>query len=162
MSSVRAGVSGILKIHGLHTRLSKLVKTPVFWAFTIWGNVCILGGAELMHRLEGEINPAAADYVDCLIWAVGIVTTVGSGGIVPVTLAGKVLLIVMMMGGALFLWSYMAIFIGALVEPELHSLEKEVSELQHEVREEEELLGKLREILAKNRMRAEKNNPNRN
>lgn len=62
-------------------------------------------------------------------------TTVGSGNIFPVTFAGKMIGIFMMMGGALFIWSYMALFIGILIEPELRYIEREVSEIQHEMRD---------------------------
>ena len=66
-------------------------------------------------------------------WAVGMATTVGGGSIEPVTPTGKVLSIMMMMGGTLFLWSYMALFVGAFVNPELKLIEHEVADLQHEI-----------------------------
>jgi hypothetical protein len=74
-------------------------------------------------------------FVDSLSWAVGMVTTVGGGTVYPVTLSGKILGIFMMMGGALFLWSYMALFIGILIEPELSHIQREVDEIQHDFRD---------------------------
>ncbi len=82
------------------------------------------------------MNPSIHGFLDSLFWAVGLATTVGSGNIHPITPAGKVLSIFMMMGGALFLWSYMAIFVGALVDPELRRIEREVSEIQHDLQGE--------------------------
>lgn len=107
----------------------------LFWLFTFLGNGCVGGGAILFHYFEYGNNPSMSHYLDSLTWAVGIVTTVGSGNIAPVTIEGKVLQIFMMMFGAVFLWSYMAMFIGILVEPDLALLEKEVSEIQHEVKD---------------------------
>ncbi len=117
-------------------RLLALVKTPFFWWVTFWGNVFILSAAVLFHWIEGNMNPSIHGFLDSLFWAVGLATTVGSGNIHPITPAGKVLSIFMMMGGALFLWSYMAIFVGALVDPELRRIEREVSEIQHDLQGE--------------------------
>jgi hypothetical protein len=110
-------------------RLRTLARTPLFWAITLWGNACVLGGAALFHHFESGVNPHVGGFIDSLGWSVGVATTVG-GPLGPVTLQGKVLAIVMMMGGALFLWSYMALFVGALVEPELERIERDVSGLR--------------------------------
>jgi hypothetical protein len=115
-------------------RVGALVRTPLFWLITLWGNFCILAGAALFHWFESGLNPELHDFLDSLSWAVGIVTTVGTS-FGPVTSLGKVLGIGMMMGGALFLWSYMALFVGALVDPELREIEREVAEIQQEVDE---------------------------
>lgn len=40
----------------------------------------------------------------------------------------------MMMGGAIFLWSYMALFVGVLVDPDLEKLQRELSEIQHDLK----------------------------
>lgn len=119
----------------LKKRLKSLLKVRIFWAITLFGNTCILVGALLFHWLESGANPNVAQFVDSLSWAVGIVTTVGSGTVAPVTTYGKILGIFMMMGGALFLWSYMALFIGILIEPELSHIQREVDEIQHDMRD---------------------------
>jgi hypothetical protein len=113
-------------------RLVFLLRTPFFWWVTLWGNAWVGFGALAFHRTESGINPSVHSFLDSLSWAVGIVTTVG-GGIYPVTQVGKVLAILMMMGGALFLWSYMALFVGAFVDPELQQIEREVSEIQRDL-----------------------------
>jgi hypothetical protein len=119
----------------IRKRLKSLLKVRFFWIITLFGNACLIGGALLFHWLESGANPNVGHFVDSLAWAVGLVTTVGGGNVAPVTLGGKILGIVMMMGGALFLWSYMALFIGILVEPELSHIQREVDEIQHDVRD---------------------------
>jgi hypothetical protein len=131
----------------LRRRLKSLVRSPLFWAITVWGNLCIFGGAVIFYLLESDLNPTL-NFLDCLVWAVGIVTTVGGGDVHPATIAGKVLSILMMMGGAVFLWSYMALFIGFLVEPELVSIQHEFSEIQSEIREDEQILAHLKKAVS--------------
>lgn len=114
--------------------IRRLFRTQLFWMLTILGNGTVLGGALLFHWFEAGTNPAVTSFLDSLMWAVGLVTTVGSS-VAAVTVAGKIVTILMMMGGALFLWSYMALFIGFLVEPELSYIQREVAEIQHEVRD---------------------------
>lgn len=137
---------GILQLRTVKKRVFSLVRTPFFWLITLWGNSCVAFGAAAFHYLEAGKNPGVHHFLDSLVWAVGIVTTVGGGDINPVTSSGKVLSILMMMGGALFLWSYMALFVGAFVDPELKYIEREVSELQHDMEEGDQLLGRLRSL----------------
>ncbi len=139
----------VLPSKSLNMRLKTLLKTPLFWLITLWGNACIFGGALFFYSLEYTQNPALHSILDSLGWAVGIVTTVGGSEIHPVTDAGKILAIFMMMGGALFLWSYMALFIGILVEPELGVIQREVSEIQNDLRGEDLALRRLEAIAEK-------------
>lgn len=111
-------------------RFYALFKQPFFILFTLWGNGCIFLGASVFYHLESGVNPHIQTFIDSLAWAVGTVTTIGYGGITPVTFAGKILDIFMMMGGSLFLWSYMALFVSALVSPELSTVEHEIKDLE--------------------------------
>lgn len=138
---------GLLQLSSVKRRILALLKTPFFWLISLWGNACICGGAVLFYRFEFGKNPAIQDALDCLLWAVGIATTVGGGNIYAVTQAGKVLSILMMMGGSIFLWSYMALFVGAFVDPELKDIEREVSELQQERLDSVDVLKKLRVLV---------------
>ena len=146
MKHLRKDVIGILQLLTILKRLGGLLRTPVFWLFTGFGNACIIGGALLYRHFEAPANPVAADFLECLLWAVGIVTTVGAGNLQPVTFAGKVLMVLMMVGGAVFLWSYMALFIGALVDPELRQIESDVSALQQEAKDDDQILAELRRL----------------
>lgn len=127
---IRRSLKGVLDVRIVVDRFSSLLQKPVFWLLTVWGNIFVGVGAWLLYTLEYQVNPDVRDFLDCLIWAVGIVTTVGNSHIQPQTLGGKVLTIFVMIGGAVFLWSYMALFIGALIDPELQVLEREMHDLQ--------------------------------
>lgn len=147
MRSLKKHILKSFQLKIITERIISLIKTPVFWLLTIGGNAFIIFGALLMQKFEASVNPAATHLIDCLAWAVGIVTTVGAGRIEPLTFEGKMLTILMMMGGAVFLWSYMALFISTLVGPELKVIESEVSELQKASRQEDELLSQIRELI---------------
>lgn len=123
------------------------MKTRLFWWITFWGNSCLFGGAILFHFLEAPVNSSVVSFFDSLGWAVGMVTTVGGGNVAPVTVAGKILAIFMMMGGAVFIWTYMALFVGVLIDPELSSIQRDISEFHHDVKEDELLLSRLKKIV---------------
>jgi len=129
-------------------RLLALIKTPLFWWITLWGNAFIVGGAIAIHLLESPLNPTIPSFLDSLSLAVGMVTTVGGGNVHPQSLLGKCLAMFMMMGGALFLWTYMALFVGALIDPVLSTIQREISEIQRDVQDEEQMLLRLKKIVA--------------
>lgn len=118
----------------LRYRIMYLFRTPMFWWITIFGNSSVFGGASLFYWLESGSNPRLNSFLDGLMWSVGIVTTVGGTEIFASTTAGKILTIFMMMGGAIILWSYMALFVGVLVHPDLVKLQHEVEEIQHDLK----------------------------
>lgn len=156
MRIFRSGISQALQLKVALGRIESLIRTPLFWILTVWGNSFILIGAALIYKFEGPLNPLAQDFMECLIWSVGLVTTVGASNIVPVTLAGKIVMLAMMMGGAVFLWSYMALFIGALVDPELKTLEDQVSSLQEHSKQDEEILHQLQKIIEQAQIKKKK------
>ncbi len=156
MRIFKSGISEALQLKVALQRIGSLIRTPLFWILSIWGNSFILIGAAFIYHFEGPTNPLAREFLECLIWSVGLVTTVGASNIIPVTLVGKIVMLVMMMGGAVFLWSYMALFIGVLVDPELKTLEDQVSSLQEHSRQDEEILHQLQKIIEQAQMRKKK------
>ncbi len=116
-------------------RFGRLFRQPIFWVITAFGNGFILVGASAFHFLERAANPAIGSFMDSLYWAVSTVTTVGYGNVVPMTLGGKCVGILLMMVGSLFLWSYMALFVGAVISPDLDHLEHEIKELEADLNE---------------------------
>lgn len=90
----------------------------------------IILGALFFHYLEFGINPELHSLLDSFAWVVGLVTTVGNSPVFPVSIAGKWLSIFLMLGGSLFLWSYMGLIVSALISPELALIEKEVRHLE--------------------------------
>ena len=76
----------------------------------------------------------------------------GYGDVVPVTVAGRILAMALMILGTLCLVIYTAIFANALVAPELREVEANVRRMGRGVREMERELGvdqrKLREVIS--------------
>lgn len=87
-------------------------------------------GAGASYYFEQAVNLKLHHPLDTLFWSIATVTTVGYGDASPITTAGKVVGIFMMILGSLFLCSYTALFAGALVTPELLAVETEVNELK--------------------------------
>jgi voltage-gated potassium channel Kch len=114
-------------------RLLALFKQPVFIFMTLWGHSVIVLGTGALFYFEQGVNPKVESLLDTFTWAIGTVTTVGYGDFTPVTTEGKVVSIFMMILGSLFLWSYTALFAGALVAPELRLLEAGVKDLEKDV-----------------------------
>jgi voltage-gated potassium channel len=114
----------------LWKRIILLFKQPIFWAVTIFGNAFVLIGAILFHFIEKDQQENTITFLDSLNWAVGLVTTIGYGDIMPITSMGKVLGIVLMIGGTVFLWSYMALLVGAIVAPEMNFFEREIKDIE--------------------------------
>lgn len=123
-----------LRARLIRHRLLLLIRQPLFIWMSIAGNGGILLGATVFYFIEKDKNPLIESYLDCVAWAIGMVTTIGYG-VHPVTLAGKVITILMMMAGAVFIWSYMALFVSALVSPELGTVENEIKQIETNITE---------------------------
>lgn len=117
------------------TRLLKLFKTPFFWFLTIMGNFLILLGSGLLYHFESTSPTRPIQYVDSLLWSTSLITTIGSTNYVPETIYGKLTVIILMLLGTLFVWTYMAFLVTALITPELANLEKDVLEIEKEILE---------------------------
>ena len=80
-----------------------LIKTPTFIMLTILGNGMICFCSIVFYYLEKGINPKMNHFMDALWWSFSTATTTGYGDITPVTIAGKILgILMMLMGLALF------------------------------------------------------------
>lgn len=94
----------------------------------------ILLGGGLLYFFESSAQAEQpAEFIDCLLWSLGTVTTIGYGNYTPQTFAGKITLIALMITGTLFVWSYMAFLVTGLIAPELSSLEHDVHEVEKEL-----------------------------
>jgi hypothetical protein len=110
-------------------RLMALFRQPIFITVTLVGHSAIAAGTFGLYYLEWGVNPAIRSLLDTLFWAVATVTTVGYGPVIPVTTAGKILGIGMMILGSILFWCYTALFATALVSPELRLFEEDVKAL---------------------------------
>ena len=131
----------IVKILAL--RLKPLIGMPVFWLLTLLGNGFVAFGAFVLFHIEAGHHDKPLTILDCVSWSVGLVTTIGYGDLVPVTEGGKLLGIVMMIGGTLFLWSYMALFVSILLAPDISLIESQIKGIKRETSMDEK---KLREL----------------
>jgi len=114
-------------------RIRTLVKRPFFWALTILGNSLIIVGSVLIHLSESGFQAQPFEFIDSVLWSTGIVTTIGYGSYIPLTLLGKMSVLGLMLFGTLFVWSYMAFIVAALISPEISSLEKDMNEVEREL-----------------------------
>ena len=115
-----------------YKRFIALVKHPMFWFLTIAGNAMIGLGSLALFYLEAA-GEKPLQFVDCLLWSTSIVTTIGYSSYVPQTFFGKITVMGLMLIGTLFLWSYMAFLVSALISPALSSLEREVQDVEKEL-----------------------------
>lgn len=115
-------------------RILSLIEQPVFVVLTIVGNTIILVGAFILYHIEHGVNPKINTLLDTLWWAVATVTTVGYGDISPMTNAGKVVGIFLMIIGTALFWSYTAIFAGALLSEEINEVELEMRSIDRALR----------------------------
>ncbi|WP_327354989.1 potassium channel family protein [Pseudobacteriovorax antillogorgiicola] len=114
-------------------------------AFVFLGNALLFPLAFLFYGAEQEVNPLVRGYPDALWWAFATVTTVGYGDITPVTNAGRLIGVVLMLGGAtcfvgftaVFVPTFMAEFTRDIIESEessLDSIEKRLIRIEQELR----------------------------
>lgn len=121
----------------LRLRIGTLIRQPIFLFVTIWGHSVIVFGTIGMFYFENGANQKVRSLFDCLYWAIATVSMVGDGNLSPITLGGRIVAMVVMILGSLFLWSYTALFVGWLIAPEIRQVEKEVRGLEGEVSEVE-------------------------
>lgn len=112
-----------------------VVRQPVFLYITVWGHLAIVLGAFSFYHFEHKVNPGINTFLDTFYWTIATVTTVGYGSYGPVTTGGKLVGIVMMIAGSIFLWTYTALLTKGLVTPEIRRVEVEVEELEENVGE---------------------------
>ncbi len=117
------------------SRLYLLIKQPFFWTLSLLGNSIILVGAILLYMFESPMQTADLSFLDALLWSVGIVTTVGYGNFIAVTTLGKILVLILMFTGTVFVWAYMGFLVTALISPELASLTAEVDQVEKDLKE---------------------------
>lgn len=99
--------------------LLEIITSHSFLAITIVGNSIILLASYLFYLIEGDINPAITQFLDAVWWGFATATTVGYGDIIPVTNAGKLLGIALMLIGTALFAIFTAIFAQTIMEDEI-------------------------------------------
>lgn len=125
-------------------RTFELLISPTFIFITFLGNCLIALFALLFYYMEKDINPNLHGIIDALWWSFSTATTVGYGDIIPITVAGKVVGIVLMLLGTAYFAIYTAFFAQVFFKDAFKSwkrIEKEEASI-------EEQLEKIRILLA--------------
>ena len=84
------------------------------FAFSVLGVTTLLGGITI-YLVEGKYNPGLQTMGDGVWWALVTITTVGFGDITPVTMLGRIVGAVMMVGGMFTLALFAGIVGSSLV-----------------------------------------------
>jgi len=124
--------------HLLAALRNSAVKIMIFMLFVLVAAV-ILG--TLMYSFESEHNPAFKSIPTGIYWAVVTITTVGYGDVVPVTVAGRFLSVLVMLLGYSIIAVPTGIVAGeTVIEYKAPRNRKRRSTLQREYEEEEEAI----------------------
>lgn len=97
----------------------RLIFSHSFLVVTIFGNSVITIFSLIFYWIEKEDNYLVASILDAFWWGFSTATTVGYGDIVPVTAAGKVLGICLMLLGTALFATFTALFAQTILEDEL-------------------------------------------
>lgn len=124
----------------LWRRFLWLFKQPIFLFLTVVAHLFLVIATLIFYWIESPQNDQVKTVVDSAYWVISTVTTVGYGNIHSISQAGKVLSIVVMIGGQVLFWLYTALFASALVAPELKSFEGEIRELEKGIEDIERTL----------------------
>lgn len=87
-----------------------LMKNPYFILLTFVGNTSICIASFLFYYLEKDVNSKISSLLDALWWGFATATTTGYGDITPVTQAGKILGICLMLSGTALFAMFTALF----------------------------------------------------
>lgn len=130
------GARAHLKIGWAHfwRQVFKVLRNPIFFALTLLGNSTWLLASALFYYYEVGVNPAVTSWFDGIYWAILTMTTVGYGDIVPVTTAGRVIAMGLILSGGVMFLSFIALLSSAFTELEFIELGKEVKAVSQRLR----------------------------
>lgn len=94
----------------LYSELKNLFLSPFFYVLTFLGNGFIFLCGIIFYHLEKGTNPAVQKYLDAVWWSYTTATTTGYGNITPMTDAGKILSIILMVTGLALFAIFTALF----------------------------------------------------
>ena len=89
------------------------IRMPAVIFFVVAGNVVLFASLGLFYYFEAERNPQVSSLMDALWWGMATITTVGFGDIVPHTLPGRIIGLVLMGTGVILFVGATALFISA-------------------------------------------------
>jgi voltage-gated potassium channel len=98
----------------------QLVISAPFVSLSFYGNGTVVVFAAIFYWLESDVNPSIASFLDAVWWAFATTTTVGYGDVVPITTAGKLIGIALMLIGVAIFGIYTALFARAILDDEVY------------------------------------------
>lgn len=98
--------------------LGKGLTRPALIFLIFFANTLILIFGYIFYWLEFGQNPTIGSFLDAVYFSVTTMTTVGFGDVHPVTSAGKILAIVMMLIGTGFYVSFTAVLASLVMDIE--------------------------------------------
>lgn len=123
----------------IKTESQKLLRAflhPTFLYLILLGNTFLALSVISVYYFEHAYNPKMKSFMDCLWWGVSTITTVGFGDVVPLTLPGRIIGIILMYTGTVLFVS----FIGILTSRWTHEkVEEDLRPLEKEVKKEENI-----------------------
>ena len=87
----------------------------MFQKLIILGLAFVFASAFFCGFLENRVGPNHLEAIDCLEWSVSAVTGAGYSNIVARTPAGRILNMIVVFGGTIYIWSLVAAVVGFFV-----------------------------------------------
>ncbi len=109
----------------------------------VYGIGLVVIAATIVASVEGGVMSSIHSFSDALWWAFETITTVGYGDMVPVTLAGRAVAVVLMLGGIAFFSGVTANLASFLIKGK-DSEKKDIGRLVKEVEGLRQELSRLR------------------
>lgn len=100
--------------------IGRLVISVPFLTLSFFGNAVVSFFALAIYFVEKDINPKINSLLDAFWWSFATTTTVGYGDIIPVTDAGKIIGILLMLIGVAIFGVYTALFARAVLDDEIY------------------------------------------
>ena len=109
----------------------------------VYGIGLVVIAATIVASVEGGVGASIHSFADALWWSFVTITTVGYGDMVPVTLVGRAVAIVLMLGGIAFFSGVTANLASFLIKGK-DAENKDISRLVKEVEGLRQELSQLR------------------
>lgn len=104
-----------------------LFRNKTFITLTILGNLTISLLSLVCLAIEKSINPQMDSAIEAIWWGYSTATTVGYGDIIPISIAGKVVGIILMLVGTSLFATFTALFAKTILEDEFFDLNNKLS-----------------------------------